>query len=599
MTWANRNTAWAEIFVEELARTGTREAVIAPGSRSGPLVFALAAHPRIRTFVHLDERSAAYFALGIGKAAGRPAAVVTTSGTAAANLFPAVIEASQSETPLLVLTADRPHRLRGQDANQTIQQPGLYGGYARLSHDVAAPDLAEESLRYLRALPARAVAASLGPPAGPVHLNFPFEKPLEPTPVPEDISPELVEGSGLGAAGRPGERPFTAIETARPMVPDEVLEEVTELLRRTGRGLVACGPAAEPGRLGPAALRLAAATGYPLLADPLSGARFAPGAPEHALGSYDLFLRAREAWGELAPDLILRFGAASASDGLDTFLRAQGRSAQVVVDGGDRWKDHRAVASRYIRADAADFCLRLAASLSAPVADSGWAAAWRTAEGAARDVAVREVQGDFFEGAAVAEVASALPEGATLFIGNSMPVRDLEAFAAPRSAAIRVLGNRGASGIDGTVSTALGAAVVSPGPTVAVIGDLALYHDMNGLIASRRFGIDITLVVIDNDGGGIFHLLPIREHEPFFTSHFVTPHGLDFSHAARLYGLDHVRAEGRVGLRRALELSLAGGGARIVEVPSDAARNRERREAVLAAARGAVREALSRARRGG
>lgn len=592
--WANRNVAWARIFVEELARAGLREACIAPGSRSGPLVLALDADPRIRTFVHLDERSAGYFALGIGKATGRPAIVVTTSGTAAANLLPAVVEASQGEAPLLVLTADRPHRLRGQAANQTIDQVKLYGPYARLFHDVAPPRLDEECLRYLRGLAGRAVAAARGPPAGPVHLNFPFDKPLEPTPVPGDVPQPLRVGEAGGAAGRPEDRPFTAVERGRRLPDAEALDRLAELVRASPRGLLVCGPAAEPERMGPAALRLGAATGYPLLADPLSGARFHPGASEGALTGYDLFLRDEEGWSALAPDLVLRTGLPSPSAVLERFLEAYPGATHAVVDAGGRWKDPSAVATHYLLADPAATFEALGqrlAGMEGGLGDPGWAAGWRRAEEAARSALAEQWDAEFFEGTAVAETAAVLPAGALLFVGNSMPVRDLDAFAAPRNESLRVLGNRGASGIDGTVSTPLGAAAASRGPAVAVIGDLALYHDMNGLLAARRFGIDVCFVVLNNDGGGIFHLLPIREFEPPFTSHFVAPHGLDFRHAARLYDLVWERAASRTELRAALGRALAEGGPRIIEVPSDGAQNRRRHEEVAEAVRRAVAEA--------
>lgn len=595
--WANRNVAWAHIFVEELARAGLREACIAPGSRSGPLVLALDAEPRIRTLVHLDERSAGYFALGMGKATGRPALMLTTSGTAAANLLPAVVEASQGEAPLLVVTADRPHRLRGQAANQTIDQVKLYGPYTRLFHDVAPPRLDGECLRYLRGLAGRAVAAALGPPAGPVHLNFPFDKPLEPTPVPGEVPQPLRAGEAGGPAGRPHDRPFTAVEGSRRLADAETLDRLAELVRASPRGLLVCGPAAEPERMGPAALRLRAATGYPLLADPLSGARFRPGASEGALAAYDLFLRDEEGWSALAPDLVLRTGLPSPSAALERFLEAHPATTQVVVDGGGRWKDPSTVASRYLLADPAATFEALGERLAGTaggLADPGWAAGWRRAEEAAWSALVEQFDAEFFEGTAVAETAALLPAGALLFVGNSMPVRDLDSFAAPRDEPLRVLGNRGASGIDGTVSTPLGAAAVSAGPAVAIIGDLALYHDMNGLLAARRFGIDVCFVVLNNDGGGIFHLLPIREFEPPFTSHFVAPHGLDFRRAAHLYDLGWERAASRAELRAALTRAVDEGGPRIIEVPSDGAHNRRRHEEAAEAVLWAVAAARAR-----
>lgn len=612
MSEPDRNAVWASLLVEELARGGLRTACLSPGSRSTPIVLALARHPAVRTLVHPDERSAAFLALGIGKASGRPAAVVTTSGTAVANLLPAVVEADQSEAPLLLLTADRPGRLRGQDANQTIDQLQLFGARVRLFHEVGEPRLEPAWLRYLRALPARALAAALGPPAGPVHLNLAFEKPLEPA---EPTTGE--DGAGeerpRASGGRPGARrpeggdaavagtaePHTRTWSGRAVPDEEALDALAAELAVARRPLLLCGPSAEPGRLGPAALRLAAAVGCPLLADPLSGARFAAGAGAHALGGYDLLLRDPEARAALKPEVVIRAGLPPPSTAVDAALEAWSGARQVVVDAGVRWKDHAARGGRYVRADAAATLGLLAERLERGgreevdgSARGAWLRRWWAAENAVRSAVERELEGEFFEGAAVAEVAARLPAGATLFIGNSMPVRDLESFAAPRDVPLAALGNRGASGIDGSVSTAFGAALASEGPTAAVIGDLALYHDMNGLIAARRFGIDLCLVVLHNDGGGIFHLLPIRRHEPPFTSHFVAPHGLDFRHAARLYDLGWERAEGRGALRDALDRALGEGGTRLIEVPSDPDRNRIRHEEVAEAARRAAAAAL-------
>jgi 2-succinyl-5-enolpyruvyl-6-hydroxy-3-cyclohexene-1-carboxylate synthase len=625
----NRNTAWSSAFVDELARAGVRHACVAPGSRSTPLVLALAAEERIRCHVHLDERSAAFFALGLGKATGMPAAVVTTSGTAAANLLPAVMEADASRAPLLLLTADRPARLRGTDANQTVDQLLLFGGRVRLFHEVAAPEAADRPLRYVRALAGRAVGAALGPPAGPVHLDFPFEKPLEPTPVEGDVPADLAARAPLAAEGRPGGRPYTGVASPR-LLPDPA--EVADLavrLGRAGRALIVCGPSPDvPGalRLGRAALRLAGAGGWPLLADPLSGARFAPGAASGALGAYDLFLRSARVREALRPDFVLRLGPAPTSARLSDYLEEHADREQVVADTGPSWADHAASASELVRAEPAALAGRLAEVLEGmegretpggpDVGDApAWSAAWRAAEEAAATAAAAAVRGreGVFEGEVLSALALDLPAGARLFVGSSMPVRDLDAFGRPRDEPLSVIGNRGASGIDGSVSTALGmaAAGAAAAPltgaargaggeaTVAVLGDLALYHDMNGLLAAGREGLDVVLVVIHNDGGGIFHMLPIREHEPAFTPYFATPHGLDFAHAARLYGLAYrcieTRRAGEVAgmLQEAVGEALQAGGAHLLVVRSERGRNHALHERAAAAASDAAEAALA------
>jgi len=617
----NRNAAWASAFVDELVRAGVSHACVAPGSRSTPLVIALSEAAGIRTHVHLDERSAAFFALGIGKATGRPAAVVTTSGTAVANLLPAAVEADRSDAPLLLLTADRPARLRGTDANQTIDQVGILGSRVRLYHEVAAPEASDAGLRYLRSLAGRALGAAAGPPAGPVHLNFPFEKPLEPTPVAGDVPADLARRAPLAAEGRPGGAPFTRVPAVRIEPDEHALEGLAGRLARAARPLLVCGPApAVPaaGRLARAALDLAAVLDAPLVADPLSGARFAAGAEDGALGAYDLFLRSAAVRARLAPDLVLRLGPAPTSAALCAYLEEHAGREQAVAHAGRAWPDHPAAASLVLRADpalvAAALAERSGAARDRPEARRAWTEAWHAAEEAAReavDAAAADPSGGPFEGAVLAALARSLPAGATLFAGSSMPIRDLDAFGRPRDAELAVLGNRGASGIDGSVSTALGAAVAAAGgtppgtagaPVVAVLGDVAFYHDMNGLLAAGRDGPDVVLVVIHNDGGGIFHMLPVREHEPAFTPFFATPHGLDFRHAAELYGLayrelkaaDAARVEGeeRSALEAAVARAIEEGGAHLLVVRSEREANRRRHAEVEEAVRRAVEERL-------
>lgn len=594
------NLAWARAFVDELARAGVRQAVVAPGSRSTPLVLALSRQERIGTSVHLDERSGAFFALGVGKASGRPAAVITTSGTATANLFPAVVEATSSGTPLLLLTADRPYRLRGTDANQTVDQAGLYGSHVRLFRDVGPPQADERAFRYVRSLAGRAVRAALGRPGGAVHLNFPFDKPLQP-PAGNGPPAEVHGLSDLAAAGRPGGAPWTRVDRGRAGLSDGALARLSGGLSGAGRGLIVCGPSAEPGRLGPAALALARSTGWPLLADPLSGARFGEGAAEWSVGGYDLFLRSPGVRERLAPELVLRLGGAPTSSSVQAFLEELPGAHQVVVNVLDRWPDHRAVASEVLRADPAEAARALADGLAGTGAGGpgAWLESWREAAAAARAAATAAAEEAFFEGTVLEVAARSAPAGGVLFVGSSMPVRDLDAFGNPREEPLRVIGNRGASGIDGSVSTALGAAAAARAPTVAVLGDVALYHDMNGLRAVRELGLPVVFVVIHNDGGGIFHMLPIREHEPAFTPYFATPHGLDFRHAARMYGIPY-RRTGEAGARDVageledgLREALDAGEPRILEVRSEREANRRRHRRVAGAASAAAEEALA------
>ncbi|MGE0158039.1 MAG: 2-succinyl-5-enolpyruvyl-6-hydroxy-3-cyclohexene-1-carboxylic-acid synthase [Gemmatimonadales bacterium] len=580
------NTAWARAFVDELARGGVRDVVVAPGSRSTPLVLAFASDERFRVRVHLDERSAAFFALGAGKASRRPAVVLTTSGTAAANLYPAVVEAAAAEVPLLVLTADRPPRLRGADANQTIDQVRMFGASVRECFESPEPALEGPSLRHLRTLACRAVAAAVGAPAGPVHVNFPFDKPLEPVDVPEDF----IRAHPLAARGRPDGAPFVRITRppAQPEAPelDALADEIG-----SASGVIVAGPCAEAVRIGPAVCELAARTGFPVLADPLSGARF--GSAEGALrvAAYDLFLRDPAVRAALAPSVILRVGASPTSAPLVEWMLHHNGVPHIVIDDGARWKDHAAIATRYVRGDA-ELTLRALASRSARAVSPEWEELWQRVETAALE-ALGSARGDLLEADVWSSVNAALSRATTLVVSSSTPVRDLDALALPREEGLEVLANRGASGIDGVVSTAFGIASQRGGATVCVIGDVAFFHDQNGLLWSREADANVVFVLVDNDGGGLFQALPIAAHEPHFTRLFVTPHGLDFRAAAELHGLS-VSDVPILDLGDALESAVRAGRTTILRVRSERVASQAKRDQLAKAVSENVREALAR-----
>ncbi|HSG07751.1 MAG TPA: 2-succinyl-5-enolpyruvyl-6-hydroxy-3-cyclohexene-1-carboxylic-acid synthase [Longimicrobiales bacterium] len=589
MSSAEATTLWARAFTDELARCGVREVVVAPGSRSTPLVLAFAADDRFRTRVHLDERSAGFFALGVGRASGVPAVVLTTSGTATANLFPAVMEASQGEVPLLVLTADRPHRLRDADANQAVDQLRLFGPFARAFFEAAPPTPEGPALHHLRALAARAVLGTREAPAGPVHVNFPFDKPLEPAPDPPDGTLFAAQHP-LATGGRPQGRPFVDVAPGRRLPGAGDVARLTDLIGRARRPVLVAGPDATPGRAGPAALALAARTGIPLLSDPLSGARFGPCGEALVVAGYDLFLREEQVRRRLAPDLILRVGASPTSVALQGWMEHHQGVRHVVIDAGGRWKDHGALATDYVRADATE-AMKAVTEVAESSLDPAWRSAWETASTAARLALAQQAAGNDHEGRILADVVETLPAGSSLFVSSSMPVRDLDAFGRPRDVRLDVWANRGASGIDGILSSAFGVAAASPGPTVCVLGDVAFFHDQNGLLWSREGDAAVVFVLIDNDGGGIFHMLPVRDHEPHFTRFFATPHGLDFHHAARMHGVPFREVEG-ARLVEALGEALEAGGTHVLRVRTDRVRAQARRREIAEAVAGSVRIAL-------
>jgi 2-succinyl-5-enolpyruvyl-6-hydroxy-3-cyclohexene-1-carboxylate synthase len=571
MSAPNRNTLWAEVLVDELAKGGVDAVCISPGSRSTPLTVAFDRHEDVRVLSHLDERSAAYFALGRARRTGSVTPLVCTSGTAAANYHPAVLEASQARVPLVLLTADRPPELRDSGANQTVDQEKLYGDAVRWYRDLPEPESTDRKLRSLRTTAARALSEATGSDAGPVHLNVPFRKPLEPVPVEGDVPADL---GALAERGREGA--FVETTSGAPEPSDDDLRRLADALDAE-RGLLVAGPA-DPSGFDPQALvALSHATGFPIVADPLSGLRFGSHtrvAP--VVGGYDTYLdpAVTDDWPD--PDVVVRVGASPTSKPLRKYL-ARTDARQFVVDPTGGWREAEFTATDLVVADPT----RLAGRLSRLVAGSGaesWRRRWLDADETHWDV-VDSTDG-FLEGHVLADVAELAPQPSTLFVSNSMPVRDLDRFGRPAARSLTVLGNRGASGIDGVTSTALGAGSATTDDLTLVTGDLAFYHDMNGLLAVSRCDVEATVVVVNNDGGGIFHMLPIEDHDPPFTSQFKTPHGLDFEPAAEIYGLSFARVNAREDFRDAYREATTNSGSHVVEVVFDAEESHRDREAL-------------------
>ncbi|HUA07040.1 MAG TPA: 2-succinyl-5-enolpyruvyl-6-hydroxy-3-cyclohexene-1-carboxylic-acid synthase [Solirubrobacteraceae bacterium] len=539
-------------FCDELARCGMQHACTAPGSRSTPIVLSLVRQPRIRCWSHIDERSAGFFALGAAKRSSRPVAVTCTSGTATANLAPAVIEAQYARVPLIVLTADRPPELREVGAGQTIDQLKLYGDAVKWFFEVGLDRATPDSLRWIRTLACRAYWTAADGPPGPVHLNFPLREPLVLSePLPEDRS------------GRDGEEPYVMFDAPAPTAPSPAGPGG----HPAGRIVIVAGQDRDPDGGGHIA-RVAAEAGIPLLADPLSGARRGPTAVVH----YDLLLRDPEFAAAHRPQFVLRAGDLPTSKPLRAWLAGL-EAAQIAFDPDGVWHDPDAVVGLRIRAP-------LGANPpfvdGAPIAaDRDWLASWRAADHAVAG-AVDATLGDELSEPRVARALGGwLPPEATLFVASSMPIRDVEEFFPARDGGPRVLSNRGANGIDGTVSSAFGAAAASSGegPVVLLIGDVALAHDIGGLLAASRLGLPLTIVLLNNDGGGIFHFLPVAGESDAFEEHVATPHGLEFARAAALYGCDYHRPATLAALRDAIESSLAGDGTTIIEVRTDREEN--------------------------
>lgn len=582
MEQADISLACATALVDGLVAGGATDACLSPGSRSTPLAIALARDPRVRVHVHLDERSSAFFALGLAKVKPRPVIVATTSGTAAAELFPAVVEASQSRMPLVLLTADRPPRVRGTGANQTIVQPGLFGEYVRDSIDLPVPSR-EGQEAWWRQAARDAFEAMAADPPGPVHLNCPFEEPLTPS-----------EGAAMPAAT--DERLEWPPRPEAQLDPDEG-ERLAELVSGA-RGAVVVG--GWPGDIVGEARFWAEILGWPVLAEPTSTAR----RPGSSLSAGQALIQS--AWTAThRPEVAIQFGAAPTTRATQTFVASA--ETIVVADRFHPDPDPERVAS-----------WRLAVDPDAPrnalgrhpvmqqgigialtgehtreeieqiwrgridPAPDDWREAWRAADRVARTTMDDAMDGwdEPFEPRVARDVATWAPDGGFLFVGNSTPVRDLDLAMAPRDG-IRVLANRGASGIDGLVSTALGVAAADRGPTVALLGDLSFLHDAGAVLWNARRGLDLTVVVANNGGGHVFSLLPQRDL-PEHRELFVTPHTVDIGRLCGAAGAGHERVERSSDLFPALDRAVGAGGLNVVEVivDVDLGRRREMRDAV-------------------
>jgi 2-succinyl-5-enolpyruvyl-6-hydroxy-3-cyclohexene-1-carboxylate synthase len=564
MDQTNANTALASAFAEELARCGLRHAVISPGSRSTPLALALWRQPEIEATVIVDERSAAFFALGAAQAGGAPAALLCTSGTAAANYHPAVCEADQSAVPLLVLTADRPPELRGIGSGQTIDQLKLYGDSVRWFCEVGTHTADDAGLLHLRSTACRAFAAARGEPRpGPVHLNFALREPL--APVPEEGA--VTATDPLALEGR-DERPFTAVTPYDKEPSQFLLDEVAGHIAEADIGVIVAGRQLDPELREPLA-RLARVAGFPILAEPTSQLRCGPHDRSHVITAYDLLLRHERFRENATPDLVLRFGEMPTSKPLRSWLAESGAD-QIVVDPFGGWNEPTRRAAALLRADptelAAGWAARLGEERPAP-------AMWMAAEQAAREAVTAELEGleEPTEPGLQLALGAAYGDGELVYTASSMPIRDQEAFLPSTSADATFLCNRGTNGIDGLISSGIGAAHARGRPTTIVTGDLGLLHDVGGLAALRDVSTPVRIVVIDNDGGGIFHFLPQQEAlgEDEFEALLGTPRGVSVEKAAVLFDLPHRRLDRLDDLPGALA---AGTG--LIEVPIDRHANR-------------------------
>ncbi|MEM9174343.1 MAG: 2-succinyl-5-enolpyruvyl-6-hydroxy-3-cyclohexene-1-carboxylic-acid synthase [Myxococcota bacterium] len=575
-------------FFHGVREAGVEHVVVSPGSRSTPLTITARHTPGLRTWVELDERAAAFFALGLAKASGRPAVLVCTSGTAAANYLPAIVEAHYSRVPMIVATTDRPPELRDWGAGQTIEQNGLYGRYARWASEVPIPAAGEDARRHAGQLAGRAFDEARSKPAGAVHLNWPLREPLPP---PEGALDAILAAAGDGLR-------VPRFSSARPVPAREDVDALVSLADAHERGVLLVGPRSDDPALGDAIAAFSAAAGWPVLADPASNLRSGrePGrAP--ILDAGDLILREGPFRQAHAPDVVVRVGDPPVSKPQRLWIEAAEPAEVLWLDEGGSWGEPSHRATRVLRGGAAALLDGAAARLGAPpsrpdLRGRSWCREFEAMNACARRVLdERARDDDAFCGLSVAHaVARGAPEDAELFVSNSMAVRLLDLGFAARASRLRVHASRGAAGIDGINSTALGIAAATGRPTVLFTGDLAFLHDLSGLLITRRVTLRLTIVVLDDDGGGIFSMLPIANQGEAvaFRELFHTPHGLDLERVAGAFALPYARVRDVAALDAAIAEGTSARGVSIVHVPVEAKTNEARFRAATASARAAV-----------
>ncbi|KHE68876.1 2-succinyl-5-enolpyruvyl-6-hydroxy-3-cyclohexene-1-carboxylic-acid synthase [Halobacillus sp. BBL2006] len=542
-------TKYVTHFVDQLAFSGIENVVISPGSRSTPLAMAFAENRDIEHWVHLDERSAAFFALGMAKEQQKPVAIVCTSGTAAANYYPAVVEAFYSRVPLIVLTADRPHELRDVGAPQAIDQTHMFGQYVCWYKDMALPEPGLHT--YARRQAARAVEESVGGKKGPVHLNMPFREPLVP-----DFT--------LGGLWRDAATPIPKAAAGKSVLTKEEMMQLTERLNHNQQGVIVVGPFNDSSLAGPITT-LASRLGVPILSDPLSGLRSGEHDKRNIVENYDAILKSTELQEHLQPDFILRFGAMPVSKAyLKWVQKLGGEVDHLIVDSYNSYREPAGVSAQFIWSDPVLLCEQLADQLAEGSLETDWLNKWKNLNKTAKDLMLKEPEEPLNEGHAVVYLSESLSEGSNLFVGNSMPIRDVDSFFMSTPKDIRILTNRGANGIDGVVSSAIGSAV-SGRPTTLLLGDISFFHDLNGLWMAKHYKIPLTIVVINNNGGGIFSYLPQVNEEKHFEELFGTPVNLDFSHAIQMFGGTHKKVETWSDYKQALEQSQHYDGIFVIE----------------------------------
>jgi len=568
----NRNNIWAKIFIDQLAYIGVRYACISPGSRSTPLTYTLSRNRKIKSFIHFDERSSAFLALGIAKSTNKPVIVVTTSGTAVVELYPAIVEAYQQRVPLIICTADRPPELIGSGANQTINQHNIFKNHIQWFRDLGLPSLNESGLHYLQKVAIKAFQKSLIENSGPVHLNFPFRKPLEPFTVTDEINKKVIDIKP---------QKLFQNKSDKVSLKSRIINKITLELVNHKKGIIIVGPMNYNSDLMISIKKLSTLLKYPILADGLSQLRFGVTIKDkNVLCNYSSFLQSNCFVDKNNPEIILQFGRTPTSSTLERFLSETTADRYLINHFGDKF-DPSGKSKKILSLHPKDFCENLISELKFIKINrrkSRWQYNFIKAETTSEELKIKRIENSksLNEPSIISTVIKFLPSRSNIFIGNSLPVRDLDYFFSNTSKKIVVHFNRGASGIDGVTSTALGIAIKRK-PSVLITGDLSFLHDLGALSLASKYSIPLLIIVINNNGGGIFQSLPIANRINRFNEYFITPHNLELSKIVKSFGVNYQLIDSRSNLKSTILKNLKKTSATVVEIQTDAGKSVELR----------------------
>jgi 2-succinyl-5-enolpyruvyl-6-hydroxy-3-cyclohexene-1-carboxylate synthase len=570
----NRNILWSKVFIDQLAELGVRHACISPGSRSTPLTYVLSVNRKIKTYVHIDERSSAFFALGLAKASGRPVLVVTTSGTAVAELYPAIIEAYQQRTPLIICTSDRPPELVGTGSNQTINQHNIFANHIRWFRDLGLPSISDIGLSHLQKIAIRAYQFSLVIDKGPVHLNFPFRKPLEPGSHTDVINKKIIKIKPQRLSPvKPNSPPKTKLRSLINKLSDDII--------KFEKGIIVAGPMEFSNETVNHIKKLSGILKYPIFADGLSQLRFGlKKTDKNIISNFESILKSENFMNAIEPEIILHFGRTPTSSILEKFLSETNADRYLINSFGDVFDPARN-ANAVLPINPEIFCQ----ILSEKIKDKQyaqrnlfWLSNFQKAEAISDQIKSRIIRRAKFpdEASLISHTINLLPSGCNIFIGNSLPVRDLDKFVSTNFKNFVIHFNRGASGIDGVTSTASGIASIRK-PAILITGDLSFLSDLSALLTANKYTIKLITVLINNNGGGIFESLPIANKVKNFKEYFVTPHNLELSEIIKSFGIEYQLITSLTKFNKALTNGLRKNHPLVLEVQTDAQKSAETR----------------------